>query len=69
MAVVTDTLLDSLSYLPPEDALIDGSFQSRYGESRFDYSDYGLDRLDHYGGHSRCHPGGILPLLSILILK
>ena len=60
MSVVTD----SLSSWPLKESEMIGSFEAGYGGSHYEYSDYGVDRRDHYVGHSRCHPGGILPHLK-----
>ena len=58
MSVVTD----SLSSWPLKESEMIGSFQAGYDGSS--YGDYGVDRLDHYVGHSRCHQGWILPHLK-----
>ena len=55
MSALLDGLLGSLAASPTEDSEMSGSFQSGFGGSDYDYGGSGVDRNDHYGGHSGSH--------------
>ena len=59
MSALLDGLLGSLAASPKEDSGMSGSFQSGVGGGDYDYGGSGVDRNDHYGGHSGYHPEGI----------
>ena len=52
-------LLSSLSSSPEDNSEMSSSFQSGFGSASYDYgSGSGVDRNDHYGGHSGYHHHG-----------
>ena len=58
MSALIDGLLGSLAASPTEDSEMSGSFQSGVGGGDYDYGGgSGVDRFDHYGGHSGHHSG------------
>ena len=55
MSALLEGLWGSLGASPTEDSDMSGSFQSGVGLSEYDYGGSGIDRNDHYGGHSGYH--------------
>ena len=56
MSALLDNILGSLSSSAANDSEMSGSFQSGVGGANYDYgSGSGVDRNDHYGGHSGYH--------------
>ena len=59
MSALLDNILGSLSSSAANDSEMSGSFQSGVGGANYDYgSGSGVDRNDHYGGHSGYHHHG-----------
>ena len=55
MSALLDRLMGSLEASQAKDSEMSGSFQSGVGGGDYDYSGSGIDRNDHYGGHSGYH--------------
>ena len=55
MYALLDGLLGSIVASPTENSEMSGSFQSGFGGGDYDYGGSGIDRNDHYGGHSGYH--------------
>ena len=58
MSALLDGLLGSIVASPTENSEMSGSFQSGFGGGDYDYGGSGIDRNDHYGGHSGHGHGG-----------
>ena len=52
MSALLEGYLGSLTHSSTENSDMSGSFQSRFHGGDYDYGGSGVDRNDHYGGHS-----------------
>ena len=59
MSALLDGYLGSLTTSSTENSDMSGSFQSGFRGGDYDYGGSGVDRNDHYGGHSGYDPEGI----------